>query len=705
MSEIIEEKIRPVTYLIGVVCVVILLAFIGYFTLFTRAGAWFDFKMGDVWTRNWCTEFTMVLFLPLITSAVAALIGPRVRKGELIVILAMMMAVWMFPLYQGLMWTVTMLGVARGASAFHRWTLGYGAERNWIFGPDPNVAEYWNSWMYGGPVPWDKWIPSLTVSILTVMPLLLSYVFLASIWRRMWIDIEALPYPLATANSMVINQVYEKTEKGTPKILANIYLWIGFVVGFILLIPWWGVDTLPWLGLSRWPEHWVYPPQTNLSGMRNSLGLYNVCLTFNMQPMWVAGAFLVPTTTLLSYIVGAFFACYLLQCLPVYLGIWEAGSYGNDVTTNWRGFTGPMMQAWTRDWGARAFSAFGAMFGLVYFPLWIHRAEVIDMIKAVFGKGSPEVEKREPMKLRYLVIGYIICVLWYVFMWDFRTTGGKQFGVLPYIAGIIWVVATGWMYMIGSARTEAEFGVLVSPINCNMFAHNWNEGMKTYWFADTGSPFYISDLKTRYLVLSADVSWFDQVFRAAPFTYLLHYFKIASLNRVHAKYILIGAIIATVVGAAITPPMLLQFWCMYGATRLKEFAYDGSPSNYFQRGPTYGSTNVVGDYWRGGVIAQPVAGQWVQFVVTAIGISCIYILRSKFPWFPLNAAGVALGFLWVVDFLFFPSIIALVLKWIILKVGGLKLYEEKAMPLMVGVAASLGLAVVVNNVAIGLSPH
>jgi hypothetical protein len=340
----------------------------------------------------------------------------------------------------------------------------------------------------------------------------------------------------------------------------------------------------------------------------------------------------------------------------------------------------------------------------VYYPLWIHRHEVVDSLKAIFGKGSPEIEKREPMRYRWLWLGYIICVLGYVFMWDYRTTGGQSWP-LNFLAGIIWVVATGWMYMIGQARVEAEFGMIASPVNCNLFAHQWNEGIKTWMFADTLSPFYIGDLKTRYLVLSSDVSIFDTTFRCAPYTYLLHYFKIGSLNRVHAKHIFIGAIIATIVAAILVPIVSLQFWCIYGATRLKEFAYTGSPANYFQRGPTFGSTVAVGDYWRGGLIAHPVPMEWVQSLAAAIFIICIYILRSRFPWFPLNAAGVAVGFMWVIDMLFIPSIVAYILKLIVLRVGGLKLYEEKAMPFAIGVAVALGLAVLIDNLWASTLPH
>jgi hypothetical protein len=290
-------------------------------------------------------------------------------------------------------------------------------------------------------------------------------------------------------------------------------------------------------------------------------------------------------------------------------------------------------------------------------------------------------------------------------MWDYRAGGGLSFGNLNWLAGIIWVVATGWMYIMGQARLEAEMGMIVSPINTNLFAHNWNEGVKSWMFADTMSPFFISDIKARYLVQSSDVSWFNEIIRIAPFTYLLHYFKVGSINGVRAKHIFIGAIIATIVGAIVVPFASLQFFSTFGATRLKEFSYSGSPANYFQRGPTFSCITSVGDYWRGGSIAKPVPIEWVQAALGAIGIICVYILRSRFAWFPLNAAGVALGFMWAVDYLLFAAILAYVLKLIVLRVGGLKLYQEKAMPLAIGIAVADGVAVLVTVLYRSTLPH
>ncbi|MEM1530920.1 MAG: DUF6784 domain-containing protein, partial [Candidatus Bathyarchaeia archaeon] len=69
---------------------------------------------------------------------------------------------------------------------------------------------------------------------------------------------------------------------------------------------------------------------------------------------------------------------------------------------------------------------------------------------------------------------------------------------------------------------------------------------------------------------------------------------------------------------------------------------------------------------------------------------------ARYPWFPLNPAGVALGFGWLIAFLIVPSIVAYVAKIVILKMGGEKLYEEKAIPFAIGIMISIGLATILG---------
>jgi hypothetical protein len=83
----------------------------------------------------------------------------------------------------------------------------------------------------------------------------------------------------------------------------------------------------------------------------------------------------------------------------------------------------------------------------------------------------------------------------------------------------------------------------------------------------------------------------------------------------------------------------------------------------------------------------------VQFIVGAAIVTIVYILHARFPWFPLNPAGVTLGFTWITFHVVIPALVALIAKYIILRIGGAKVYEEMVVPFAIGALASTGIMI------------
>ncbi|MEM2183501.1 MAG: DUF6785 family protein, partial [Candidatus Bathyarchaeia archaeon] len=360
----------------------------------------------------------------------------------------------------------------------------------------------------------------------------------------------------------------------------------------------------------------------------------------------------------------------------------------------WRSFVrgGPLMKEWMTRWGALAFLSFGAMFGLIFFPILVTLTdEMISNIKALFSKSPLDVEKREPLRYRYTLLIYLALLVISVAFWYYASMGN-----LPILFGLYWYVVLG-LYLICRARVAAEFGIVYDPLNDNVFAHSWDVNFREWWVADPYSPCFIRDLQARFLVLRGDYSWFSTFIRAAPVATLLQSFKIGSLQMVSSKHILLAAVISTVTSVIVSLFTLLPMWCHFGALNLSAFNFTGAPNNYQQRGPTYAAITEVGDYWRGGIgIVGPTANQWILFAVGVAIVSVVHVLHARYPWFPLNPAGVALGFGWLIAFLIVPSIVAYVAKIVILKMGGEKLYEEKAIPFAIGIMISIGLATILG---------
>ncbi|MEM2505293.1 MAG: DUF6784 domain-containing protein, partial [Candidatus Bathyarchaeia archaeon] len=226
------------------------------------------------------------------------------------------------------------------------------------------------------------------------------------------------------------------------------------------------------------------------------------------------------------------------------------------------------------------------------------------------------------------------------------------------------------------------------------FYHNWT-ALRVWWVADPGSPFYVRNLQTRYLILRPDYDWAATFIIAAPTGTLLESYKVASVEGIHSRYIFIGMIIAVTLGVVVSLFALLQIWCSFGALNLSTFNYTGAPNNYQQRAPTYACAAEVGDYWRTGLGHHPEPLHWVQFIIGAAIISTIYALHAKFPWFPVNPGGVAIGaFDLIPNIVLIPAVVAYTTKLVILRIGGAKIYEDVAMPFAIGmVAGSTGITV------------
>jgi len=702
MAEKVRVEVRPITYVIGIIAVVLVVTFGGFLALFSFGGNLWELT-SEGWTKGWFTDIMFVFFWPLIFSVITVLItenGRGLSKQELTLIISMVGVSWIIPTHFGIIPLITLLGTARSIPAFHKWWFDYGGVNNWMFGPDPTNPKLWDSFLYGGPVPWDAWMPAIAIWLFRILPYYLSFVFLAALWRRQWIEIEALPFPYATANASLINMAYERDEKRVPRILTNKFLWSGVIVGFFAILPFWAPTVLPGLGLSKL----VAPDQLGVDLTPLALIPW-APLNFHFEAFWIGALFLVPTTTLFSLVVVAFISKFLWPVIMVPLGVWDpmpAGfpSYnlGYTVDLMWGGL-GPLTRTnWMPFWGAPMWFSFGAVLALMFYPLFIFRDDVINMIKATFGKVKPEVEEKEPLKYRYLWAGYITCIVLYSIAWWYTSLGNVN---LVFVW--IWMIFAGWFYGIGVARTSAEMGqpVATHPVN---YGHNFNYNVKVWWLADPASPFFIRDLKTRYLAMRADLHYCGEVIGGNPCPFTFEAFKLGSLTGLHSKHIFLGAIIAVVVGVITTWFTFLPMFTSFGATRLSEFGYTGSMPGHPQRGPTYACITEVGNYWR--AAHQPAATNYITSAIGAATIVVMYILRARFAWFPLNPAGVAMGSGWAFVYpIFFPAVIAYASKIIILRVGGLPLYEKKAMPFAIGLAVALSFAIILTNLRAATLPR
>jgi len=687
-----EVAIRPIAWFTGIIVTIVTVFFITFISLFSPGGDLWPLT-SEAWSSDWQGTVIFALFWPLLVSSFASMFrGTKLfRKEEIALITSMLWIVWIIPTGYGIMRVPLMLGTTRQIPAFHKWNLDWGRNVMWQWGPDPFNDKLWESWMYGGPVPWSEWTVPILWNTLRLLSYYLMFVFMATLWRRQWVDIEALPFPYATAAAKLIDMAYEKVN-GRTKLFDNIWLWLGLLVGFLAQYPYWAW-VIPGLGLT--PLTYAYSIGIDLTPY---VIIPNAPLNFNVEAYLIGAAFLVPIKTLFSYIVTAIIVHWIWWPIMTYMGLWESHSAGavgaghGLACVIWRGELGkgPMYAKWVWTWGAPQWLSIGAMFGLMFYPVFVaFRSEFINGVKALIGRAPPEVEVREPMKYRYILLGFIVFATLYVVTWWYASEGN-----LPILYGYIYMVLFSLFWM-GRARAGAEYGLSIDMYNDNYWAPGLSCTLREWWVADPLSPFFIEDPKSRFLVLRADYPWWwSPVARGTPSLTLIEAYKIGSIEGLHSKYVFLGGILATIIGIAVGLPVIVWMWHSFGALNLSVFNYTGAPNNYVQRGPTYACTATYVAYWR--AWGPPTYGQWILFAIGFAITSIVYVMHARYPWFPVNPAGVTMGLGWMYYNVLIPSIIAYVAKLIVMRIGGARLYEDIALPFAIGMTASISLAILLT---------
>jgi hypothetical protein len=76
----------------------------------------------------------------------------------------------------------------------------------------------------------------------------------------------------------------------------------------------------------------------------------------------------------------------------------------------------------------------------------------------------------------------------------------------------------------------------------------------------------------------------------------------------------------------------------------------------------------------------------VKFIIGLAVALIVFFMRGRFTWFRVSLAGIVLGCMFGRE-IWSPFLIALLIKYLTIRMGGVKLYNEKLRPLSVGLIA------------------
>jgi hypothetical protein len=151
------------------------------------------------------------------------------------------------------------------------------------------------------------------------------------------------------------------------------------------------------------------------------------------------------------------------------------------------------------------------------------------------------------------------------------------------------------------------------------------------------------------------------------------------MAKTRARDILIIMIVCSVVGA-ITANFISIWWVhRFGLKNLSVYLpFDGLSTSY-----TNSAFPITSDIF----LSHTLGGALITIL--------IYALRMRFTWFFLNPIGIALS-LFSPTWYGFPNLlIALLVRWLVFKIGGSKLWEEKALPFLIGWTAGYSMNYVI----------
>ena len=318
--------------------------------------------------------------------------------------------------------------------------------------------------------------------------------------------------------------------------------------------------------------------------------------------------------------------------------------------------------------------AFGGYVAILVMLTWTSRGYLKQLWFKLRGGSSELDDAEEPMTYRTAAAG---AVLGFLFLAAFM----KQAGMSPVIAIIAFVIY--FVLATAIARMRAELG---PPV------HDLHFSGPDYMIPNTIG---LSSLTKGDTVGLAYMFWFNRAYRGHPMPIGIEGMKMAQSARASQRKFCWGALIAAVVGA------IAAWWgflhMSYKLGLVAKVSHGSGAANEAFR-------NLEG-WW-----AQPqymMGPNWVANAAMLGGfLFCILLgfLRLNLNYFPFHPIGYAISGSWSMNLVWVPILISWLIKVMMLKYGGLRLYKQ-AVPFFLGLILGemiIGCAWTLLGLALGI---
>jgi len=374
--------------------------------------------------------------------------------------------------------------------------------------------------------------------------------------------------------------------------------------------------------------NYLYPIVPKISGIRG----YNIANFFTTRP-WNAIDWM--PVGIYPFAVGlAFFMPLdlLFSCWFFYL-LWKAQSVVGSMLGLHHGFPYATEQS------------FGAYVGLGITALWVSRKHLLQVIRKIGGTRSGIDDSREPLSYRTAML---LIILSMTFIIVFCYKAGMSLWVILLFFGLFFALATG------ITRMRAELG---SPVHDQHFG---GPDKMIY------SIFGTRRLGPNNLTILSFLYFFNRSYDCLSMPHQLEGLKIAERVGIDNRKFAFALIFATLIGIPVS------IWAYLHAS------YDFGVYTGFVGHESFGRLAA----W----LTNPLQANAPAATAIGIGFLLSFVLtfmRTRFFWAPFHAAGYAVSSTYTMNFFWFSILLSFIIKWVILKHGGLKAHR-RAIPLFLG---------------------
>jgi len=572
---------------------------------------------------------TLIVLIPFLSA-----IGIKLTPREYAIIYIMSLIGWTAP---AVFWIW-------GVQIWSVWTWG-GAQVVTELALTGKIPGYWyvmsqsyaEMFYSGGPMPFGAIMaPILFWGLMAACEALAGF-FLVMVFRKQWVETEALPFPLASPAVELANMAEQKADDGIVEIFKQKWLWIGFLSAVVL----WGfniihafVPSIPRLPID---EIDLNPWGGGNVGVNIDLtaALKGAMVVLNFNPLLIAAFFFLPPDILLTSWLSMVVFQWILPAAGIALGVYPDLSAQGAWSVWW---------ALGNEWGGAIWYTLGYGF-IMGLALWV----LISSRKYISGAISEAIKGDSEARTGLLGFGGVT-VLWLIVMF--------AQGASP----VVITLATTFFLLVqlGMMRYRAE----ATNAGGGFWWWNWTTGVfynlgnyslnspQAFVTISLMSPMGSGPGNTQFATFSADTMSIASHFKI----------KMKDLTTI----VLSTTIIAIVFGG------IFYAWWGYAGLRgpgwlndMQTFAFD------LAWGP-----------YKGGVSDKLTALE-PTFIPYALGVVLSIVLmwaKATFATFPLNPVGMIMGCMYMWPWVFTSVFLAWLIKYSVFKTGGTPLYKRLLPP-------------------------